>query len=215
MQNTHVVKSRAHSPRPTSKINTMIALRRAILMKADLVVSLHAHRLFSGHACSCKKPCPPFSVFNSWVYSRGCRVFPPTWPACMQIYWNKRKRLHKKRVQLPQDWFGTQTWPPFHCFGTQIWPPWHHVKTHNREHSRLVGQAVGWLVEWLLIKPYKDIQNNHIWIFQSHLLFVSLLVWAVRQLSSFSLTVIHHQHQVCYLKLHSRIFFFEKLNLRK
>ena len=26
----------------------------------------------------------------------------------------------KKRVQLPQDWFGTQTWPPFHCFGTQI-----------------------------------------------------------------------------------------------
>ena len=21
----------------------------------------------------------------------------------MQIYWNKRKRLHKKRVQLPQD----------------------------------------------------------------------------------------------------------------
>ena len=26
----------------------------------------------------------------------------------MQIYWNKRKRLHKKRVQLPQDWFGTQ-----------------------------------------------------------------------------------------------------------
>jgi len=25
----------------------------------------------------------------------------------MQIYWNKRKCLHKKRVQLPQDWFGT------------------------------------------------------------------------------------------------------------
>ena len=37
----------------------------------------------------------------------------------MQIYWNKRKRLHKKRVQLPQDWFVTPTWPPFHCFGTQ------------------------------------------------------------------------------------------------
>ena len=45
--------------------------------------------------------------------------------------WNKRKRLHKKRVQLPQDWFGTQTWLPFHCFGTQIWQPWRHVKTHN------------------------------------------------------------------------------------
>ena len=41
----------------------------------------------------------------------------------MQIYWNKRKRLHKKRVQLPEDWFGTPTWPPFHCFGTPIWPP--------------------------------------------------------------------------------------------
>ena len=34
----------------------------------------------------------------------------------MQIYWNKRKCLHKKRVQLPQDWFGTPTWPPFYSF---------------------------------------------------------------------------------------------------
>ena len=33
-------------------------------------------------------------------------VFSLTWSAFMQIYWNKRKRLHKKRVQLPQDWFG-------------------------------------------------------------------------------------------------------------
>ena len=54
------------------------------------------------------------------------RVFSFTWPASMQIYWNKRKCLHKKRVQLPQDWFGTPTWPPFHCFGTPIWPPWRH-----------------------------------------------------------------------------------------
>ena len=57
------------------------------------------------------------------------RVFSLTWPAYMQIYWNKRKSLHKKRVQLPEDWFGTPTWPPFHCFGTPIWPPWRHVKT--------------------------------------------------------------------------------------
>ena len=36
----------------------MIALRRAILIKADPVGSLHAHRLFSGRACSRKKdPC--------------------------------------------------------------------------------------------------------------------------------------------------------------
>ena len=31
------------------------------------------------------------------------RVFSLTWPASMQIYWKKRKRLHKKGVQLPQD----------------------------------------------------------------------------------------------------------------
>ena len=47
----------------------------------------------------------------------------------MQIYWNRRNCLHKKRVQLPQDWLGTLTWPPFHWFGTSIWPPWRHVKT--------------------------------------------------------------------------------------
>ena len=60
---------------------------------------------------------------------RRYRVFSLTWPASMLIYWNKRKRLHKKKVQLPEDWFGTPTWPPFHCFGTTIWPPWRHVKT--------------------------------------------------------------------------------------
>ena len=41
------------------------------------------------------------------------------------MFWNKRKRLHKKWVRLPKDWFGTPTWPPFHCFGTPIWPPFH------------------------------------------------------------------------------------------
>ena len=41
----------------------------------------------------------------------------------LQTYGNKRKFLHKKRDQLPQDWFGTQTWLPFYCFGTPIWPP--------------------------------------------------------------------------------------------
>ena len=55
-----------------------------------------------------------------------------TCPASMQIYWNKRKRLHERRVQFPQDWFGTQTWPPFRCFGTPLWPLWHHVKTLHR-----------------------------------------------------------------------------------
>ena len=64
-----------------------------------------------------------------YLFSYRYRVFSLTWPASTQIYWNKRKRLHKKRVQLPADWFGTPTWPPFHCFGTPIWPPWRHVKT--------------------------------------------------------------------------------------
>ena len=41
------------------------------------------------------------------------RAFSLTWPASMQIYDNKRNYLHKKRVQLPQDCFGTPTWPPF------------------------------------------------------------------------------------------------------
>ena len=75
---------------------------------------------------------------TTWWYPRelflSYRVFSLTWPASMQIYWNKRKRLHKKRVQLPQDWFGTPTWPPFHCFGTPIWPPWRHVKTLYNVH---------------------------------------------------------------------------------
>ena len=50
------------------------------------------------------------------------------WPASMLIYLNKRKHLYEKKVQLPQDWFRTPTWPPFHCFGTPIWQPWRHVK---------------------------------------------------------------------------------------
>ena len=49
-------------------------------------------------------------------------AFSLTWPASVQICWNERKRLHKKRVQLPEDWFGTPTWPPFHCLGHQYDP---------------------------------------------------------------------------------------------
>ena len=73
-------------------------------------------------------------------------MFSLTWPGYMQIYWNKRKRLHKKRVQLPQDLFGTPTWPPFHCFGTPIWPPWRHVKT-----LYIILNSVHSLPEWMAI----------------------------------------------------------------
>ena len=57
------------------------------------------------------------------------KAFSLTWPVSIQIYWNQKKRLNKKTVQLPQDWFGTTTWPPFHCFETPIWPPWRQMKT--------------------------------------------------------------------------------------
>ena len=35
------------------------------------------------------------------------RAYSPTCLAAMQIYWNKRKCLHKERVEIPQDCFGT------------------------------------------------------------------------------------------------------------
>ena len=48
----------------------MRALRRAILMKANHVVSLHAHRLYSGRARSCKKdPCS--NGDNPWFWSKN------------------------------------------------------------------------------------------------------------------------------------------------
>ena len=79
LQTTHFVKSRAHSPRPTSKIIAMIALRHAILMKADHVrASMHAHHLFSGRAFSCKKdPCSRNGVKFGTIISDvliNCRI---------------------------------------------------------------------------------------------------------------------------------------------
>ena len=70
-----------------------------------------------------------FPNYTFKILDSSYRVFSITWPASMQIYWNKRKCLHKKRVQIPRDLFRTPTWLPFHCFGTPIWPPWRHVKT--------------------------------------------------------------------------------------
>ena len=61
-------------------------------------------------SCSCLINAPPASLHAPSRFSL-------TWPASMQIFWNKRKRLHKKRSKLPADCFGTPTWPPFHCFG--------------------------------------------------------------------------------------------------
>ena len=38
------------------------------------------------------------------------RAFSLTWPASMLIYWNRRKHLHDKRVQLPEGFLGTPTY---------------------------------------------------------------------------------------------------------
>ena len=64
---------------------------------------------------------------NSW--------FLPLWSVfthVASVYANllqPKNHLHEKRVQLPEDFRGAPTWPPFHCFGKPIWPPWSHVKT--------------------------------------------------------------------------------------
>ena len=86
-----------------------------------VVVVKWRHRAIVLFVCKCR-------LVNShnWTDERRVkqfRVFSLTWPAYMLIYCNKRKRLHsrlhKKRVQLPEDWFATPTWPPFHFLGHQ------------------------------------------------------------------------------------------------
>ena len=76
------------------------------------------------------------------------RAFSLTWPAAMLIYWNKRKYLHEKNVQLPEDFVGTPTWPSFHCFGTPIWPPSRHVKTLHIWAQERKGAREGNTREW-------------------------------------------------------------------
>ena len=61
---------------------------------------------------------------------------------------DKRKSLHKKTVQLPQDWFVTTTWPPIHCFGTPIWLPWRHVNTFHRPRSQALSPLPPWSTKW-------------------------------------------------------------------
>ena len=68
------------------------------------------------------------------------RCWPREWKHFIECFYSHYKQLSKcigtkerfyigKKGQLPQDWSGTQTWPPFYCFETPIWPPWRHVKT--------------------------------------------------------------------------------------
>ena len=52
-----------------------------------------------------------FSLFAMFWYR--ALYFSPTWPAAMQIETKESFNLRKK-IQLPQDWFVTPTWPPFY-----------------------------------------------------------------------------------------------------
>ena len=74
----------------------------------------HVHTLFPTHK----------ALLSDSTGYRVIGAFSLTWPVSMQIYENKRKCLHKKRVQLlRQDLFGTPKWPAINCFWTPIWPP--------------------------------------------------------------------------------------------
>ena len=83
--------------------------------------------------------------FTSWLKERGktppydhpvytitsllqpYRAYSLTWHSSMLIYMNKRKFLHKRRVQFPQSCLWTTTWLPFHCFETPTPPLWRQV----------------------------------------------------------------------------------------
>ena len=80
----------------------------------------------------------------------------------MLINRNKRKRLHEKRLQLPEDFPGTPTWSPFYCSETSIWPPWHHVKILLRDctlHIRCMLPIPN-LASIVLLKPESRISGK-------------------------------------------------------
>ena len=102
----------------------------------------------------------PFMVCG-WAFSL-------TWPASMQIYWNKWKYLHKKKVHVPQDCLRTLTWPPFHCFGTPIWPLWRHVKTPYRVLYRALGifpnsARSHWLLRGYITSNNETVSRQNLW----------------------------------------------------
>ena len=81
--------------------------------------------------------------------TRFYRAYSLTCPAAMQIYWNKRKCLHKKRVELPQDWFGSPTCPPSHCFPTPTWLPYVVICIRSVPYSGVLSAF--WLLKFIII----------------------------------------------------------------
>ena len=83
----------------------------------------------------------------------------------------QKKCLRKKRVELPQNWFGTPTWLLFHCFGTPIWRPRRHVHTlytpssiyqYSNEASRLTGQNCNFFKFLLSLNSQGDLDTKKI-----------------------------------------------------
>ena len=88
--------------------------KRLILRLAGCNWLISIHVVDCHYDCQLSRNALFFFCNQLCLRGLGYRAFSFTWPATMQMYWNKRKSLHKKRVQLPQDWFGTPTWPPFY-----------------------------------------------------------------------------------------------------
>ena len=86
-----------------------LCLHRVKPLKSPRPELLHKSILFSGffkckHSITDKPMVITKILLDSSRVFLECGlfiVFSLTLPASMQIYWNKRKRLHKRRVQLP------------------------------------------------------------------------------------------------------------------
>ena len=92
-----------------------------------------------------------------------------------KVFGTEENVLYEKRIQLPQESFGTRPWPPFHCFGTPIWLPWRHVKTILFLRSRKV--YVNWWAYYVTLGKMIRIKKE--WIKLEFLKFHAC-VWPFR-----------------------------------
>ena len=74
-------------------------------MRGDERLSLPLHLFVLLTCITYAAPCMKYLLANRifMLFPFAYSVFSLTLPASMQIYWKKRKRLRKKRVQLPED----------------------------------------------------------------------------------------------------------------
>ena len=79
-------------------------------------------------------------------------TFSITWPASRQIYSNRKKILHSKKVQLPRDWFGTPTWRHGGHIGVPI--QW------NGGYWRLCSKQILWELISFLMQTFFFVPPN-------------------------------------------------------